>query len=182
MRPTVKSKTSIQARKVPAPTSDAKQLVSRRVNWTDKKELTEQQAVRRVCDFNGRRTWKLEELDQNNPVDVRAISPDGRSVDDFQVVRLWEQVDWQKLNTEGQVDKRYDDQEAVELFRKVLTHKGITKYSAAVRKSLVLLIDANPIESTVRFIEGIEDEIRHHANMGYKSVWVVGTGDSCKID
>ena len=90
--------------------------------------------------------------------------------------------DWKKLNTEGAVDKCYKDQEAVELFRKALEHKGVKKYSADVRKNLTLLIDANPIESASGFIAGIEDMIRYHAQVGYKSVWVVGTGDSYKVD
>jgi hypothetical protein len=121
-------------------------------------------------------------MEQSNPVDIRAKSANGVSVDDFQIVRLWEQADWKKLNTEGAVDKCYKDQEAVELFRKALEHKGVKKYSADVRKNLTLLIDANPIESASGFIAGIEDMIRYHAQVGYKSVWVVGTGDSYKVD
>jgi hypothetical protein len=38
---------SVQATKVPGPESNAKQLVVRRINWTDKKELTERQAAER---------------------------------------------------------------------------------------------------------------------------------------
>jgi hypothetical protein len=182
MRPTMKDKMSVQATKVPGPLNNAKELVVRRVNWKDIKEPAEKQAARAFCDSTRRKLWKLEAMEQGNPVDIRAKSPDGKSVDDLQIVRLWEQADWRKLNTEGALDKCYTDKEAVKLLCKALEHKGVKKYPAGVRKNLTLLIDANPIESASGFISGIENAIRQHAQVGYKSVWVVGTGNSYKID
>jgi hypothetical protein len=178
----MKNNVSFQATKVSAPSSSAKELVVRRLNWKDVKETTEWQTARNFCDSNGMKSWKLETTEQNDPVDIRAKSADGKSVEEFQIVRLWEQVDWEKLNTKNAVDRNYEDQEAVELFRKALERKGPKKYSADVRKNLVLLIDANPIESVSQFTAGIESTIRAFAKVGYKSVWVVGTGDSRRID
>jgi hypothetical protein len=178
-----KSSMSLQATKIPGPLTDAKQLVVRRVNWKDKKELTEQQAARNLCNFTGRETWPLELWEQNDPVvDVRATSPDGSVTDDFQIVRLWDQAAWKELNTRDAVDRSYDDQGAIDLLRTVLNSKGIKKYPAAVRAALTLVVDANPIASPSRFVEGIESAIRPLAQLGYKAVWLVGTADSCKID
>ena len=180
----MKNKVSFQATKVPGLSSSTKELVVRRVNWEDKKETTEQQTARNFCDFNGMESWKLETTKQNDPVDIRARSADGKSVEEFQIVRLWEQAVWEKLNSKNAidgsnaVDRNYEDLEAVELFRKALEHKGLKKYPADVRKNLILLIDANPIESVSRFMAGIESTIRGYAKVGYKSVWAVGTRDS----
>jgi hypothetical protein len=81
---------SVQAVKIPGPESNAKQLVVRRLNWKDKKELTERQAADSLCKFTGRSSWLLEPKPQNDPVDITARSPDGKSSEDFQIVRLWE--------------------------------------------------------------------------------------------
>jgi hypothetical protein len=173
---------SLQATKIPGPQSSAKQLVVRRLNWRDKKELTELQAVENLCKFTGRSSWKFESRQQNDPVDITARSPDGRSSEDFQIVRLWEQADWQALNTNGAVDRQYSDQEAVELFRRVFGHKGVQKYSANVRQDLTLLVDANPVVSMSDFIVGIEDTIAPFARQaGYKAVWVVGIADARQL-
>jgi hypothetical protein len=174
---------SLQATKVPGPESDAKQLVVRRVNWQDKKERTEQEAARTFCDLSGRKSWYLEMPGQNDPVDIRALSPDGQSTEEFQIVRLWDTTIWRQLNTEGAVDKPYTDQDAAALFRKRLESKGIKKYPDHVRGTLTLLIDANPIESASRFLTGLEDAIKPYARaVGYSAVWVVGTADVRRID
>jgi hypothetical protein len=181
----MKNDVGVQATKVPGPSSSARELVVRRVNWKDIKETTEQQTARNFCDFNGMKSWKLETTEQNDPVDIRAKSADGQSVEEFQIVRLWEQAVWEKLNAKNAVnavDRSYKDQEAIELFRKALERKGPKKYSADVRRNRILLIDANPIESASQFTAGIEGAIRAFAKVGYKSVWVVGTGDSRRID
>ena len=175
---------SVQATKVPGPESNAKQLVVRRINWTDKKELTERQAAENLCNFTGRSSWKLEPKQQNDPVDITARSPDGESSDNFQIVRLWEQDDWKALNRKGAgaVDKHYSDQEAIELFRTVFGNKGVKKYPANVRQELTLLIDANPIANVSDFVVGIDNAILPLARRaGYKAVWVVGTADARKL-
>jgi hypothetical protein len=173
---------SVQATKVPGPQSNAKQLVVRRLNWKDKKELTERQAAENLCNFTSRSSWKLETRQQNDPVDIAARSPDGKSSEDFQIVRLWEKDDWQELNTKGAVDRDYTEQEAVELFRKVFGHKGVQKYPDNVRQELTLLIDANPVASVSAFIVGIENAITPLARQaGYKAVWVVGTADARQL-
>lgn len=180
----VRPSLSAQAVKVPGPQSNAKQLVVRRLNWKDKKELTERQAAKNLCNFTGRQLWKLETKGQNDPVDITARSPEGTKSEDFQIVRLWETEDWQKLNTKGKgaVDRCYSDAEAVGLFRKVLERKGVDKYPTDVRKKLTLLIDANPVASASAFVDGIKDEIARLAHqVAYKAVWVVGTADALKL-
>ena len=175
---------SLQAVKVPGPQSNAKQLVVRRVNWKDKNELTERQAAENLCNFTGRQSWILEKKEQNDPVDITARSPGGTESQDFQIVRLWETDNWQKMNAKGKgaVDRCYSDAEAVELFRKVLESKGVDKYPADVRKKLTLLIDANPIARASDFVDIIKDAIAHLARQaGYRAVWVVGTADACEL-
>jgi hypothetical protein len=179
----MKSSASTQATKIPAPFTDAKQLVVRRVNWKDEKELSEQEAARNLCNFTGRETWQVEPWEQKDKVvDIRATSPDGRMTDDFKIVRVWDQVAWKELNTRGAADRSYDDQGAIDLLRTVLNSKGTRKYPADVRATLTLVVDANPIASPSRFVEGIESAIRPYAQLGYKAVWLVGTADSSKID
>lgn len=174
---------SFQATKIPGPQSNAKQLVVRRANWDDKKELTELQAAKNFCRFTGRQAWILEAREQDDPVDITARSPEGEGAsEDLQIVRLWERDDWRELNTKGAVDRCYSDQEAVELFRKVLESKGVSKYPAAVRKELTLLIDANPVVRLSDFVAGIENAIEPFASQaGYREVWAVGTEDVRKL-
>jgi hypothetical protein len=179
----VRVESSVQAVKIPGPESNAKQLVVRRLNWEDKKELTERQAAENLCKFTGRSTWKLE-IGGQEPIDITVQSPEGSSREDFQIVRLWEEDDWRELNRKGggAVDRCYSEQEAVELFRKVFGHKGVKKYPAEVRQELTLLVDANPVASVSGFIVGIEDAITLLARQaGYKAVWVVGTTDARKL-
>lgn len=178
-----KVQAGLQVTKIPGPQSNAKQLVVRRVNWNDNKELAELQAAENFCRFTGHHSWKLEARGQNDPVDITARSPEGAS-EDLQIVRLWEKNDWRQLNTKdaGAVDRCYNDQEAVELFRKVLGSKGVSKYPAAVRKKLTLLIDANPVARLSDFVAGIENAIKPFASQaGYKEVWAVGTEDVRKL-
>jgi hypothetical protein len=173
---------SVQAVKVPGPGSNAKQLGVRRINWKDKKELTERQAAENLCNFTGRSSWNLETRSQNDPVDITARSPDRETSEDFQIVRLWEKDVWQEMNTKGAVDRGYTDQEAVALFEKVFGRKGVKKYPPDVRQQLTLLIDANPVASVLTFIGGIENAITPLAReAGYKAVWVVGTGDAHEL-
>jgi hypothetical protein len=138
---------------------NAKQFVVRRANWNDKKELTEWQAVENVRKFTGRHSWKLETREQDDPVDITARSPDGKFEEDFQIVRLWEKDDWQELNTKGAVETSYTEQEAVELFRKVLGSKGVKKYPIDVRKGLTLVIDGNPVVIVSAFLDDIENAV-----------------------
>lgn len=178
----VRTAVSVQAVKVPGPQSDAKQLVVRRVNWNDKKELTEWQAAENLCKFTERQSWKLETKDQDDPVDITARSPDGKANEDFQIVRLWGKDDWQDLNTKGAVDRCYTDQEAVNLFRKVFGNKELKKYPTNVRKKLTLLIDGNPVANVSAFLAGIANAVAPLASqLGYRSVWVVGTADARKL-
>ena len=174
-------RSSLQATKIPGPQSNAKQLVVRRVNWHDKKELTELQAAENFCRLTNRQLWTLETREQNDPVDITARSPEGSS-EDLQIVRLLGKDDWRDLNTSGAVDRCHSDQEAVELFSKPLEIKGFQKYPAAVRKNLTLLIDANPIAGMSEFLSGIENAIAPLAvQAGYKEVWAVGTADVRKL-
>jgi hypothetical protein len=174
--------TSVQAVKISLPQSNTRQLVVRRLNWKDKKELTERQAAENLCKFTGRSSWELGPRPQDDVVDITARSLDRESSEDFQIVRLWERDDWQALNANGAVDRDYSDQEAVELFRKVFGHKGMKKYPAEVRQELTLLVDANPVVSVSNFIVGVEDAIAPLARQtGYKAVWVVGTADACEL-
>ncbi len=176
---------SVQAVKVPGPQSNAKQLVVRRLNWKDKKKLTERQAAKNFCNFTERQSWKLEPREEDDPVDITARSPGGTKSEDFQIVRLWETEDWQKLNTKGKgaVDRCYSDAAAVALFRKVLESKGFKKYPTDVQKKLTLLIDANPVASALAFVDSIKDSIAPLAHqVAYQAVWVVGTADAYKFD
>lgn len=175
MTAVVKTNVSVQPVMVPGPASDPKQLVVRHVNWKDKKERTEEQAARTFCDLCDRENWKLRAPDQ---IDIKACSPDGKSTEHFQIVRLWGEAAWKELNTTEAVDRCFTDQEAIDLLRQRLAHKGLKKYPDEVRKTLVLLIDANPIEKASRFFAGIEDSLRFDARaLGYKAVWIVATAD-----
>jgi hypothetical protein len=183
MTAVVKTNVSFQAVKVPGPASDPKQLVVRRVNWKDIKERTEEQAARTFCDLCDRKDWKLKAPDQNDPVDIKACSPDGKSTEHFQIVRLWDEAAWKDLNTKDAVDRCFTDQEAIDLLRQRLAGKGPKKYPDAVRGTLVLLIDASPIGNASRFFAGIEGSIKSDAQaVGYKAVWIVGTADVHRID
>jgi hypothetical protein len=175
----MESKVSVQAVKVPGPGTNDRQLVVRRVNWKEKTEATEHQTVRNFYNFVGPNAWTLEKGPEE-PVDIRAKSPDGNSIEDFQIRRLWSEGNFASLS-KGAVDKCYTDAEAIELFCKALQDKGPAKYPTGVRNRLILLIDANPIESVTRFLDGIHDKISAHAQIGYKAVWAVGTTDSLKL-
>jgi hypothetical protein len=177
-----RSSVSLQAAFVPGPNSDPKQLVVRRTKWIDQKERTEQEATMTFCKLHGWLNWRFESPGVDDPVDVKTISPDGQLSEHFQLVRLWEGKAWRDLNVNGAVDRRYTEEEAIDLIRNCLTKKGARKYPADIRRGLILLIDASPVENPTQFFQGIDQTVRPFAReLGYKSVWVVGTGDLLNI-
>lgn len=82
---------------------------------------------------------------------------------------------WKDLNSTGAVDRSSTDQEAIDRLRQRLAGKGTKKYPNKVRKSLALLIDANPIENASQFFADIGGSLKPDARaVGYKAVWIVG--------
>lgn len=175
-------KPEFQAVVIPGPQSDPKRVsVRRSVGWPKDTVFSEMQAAQNYLNGTNRSSWKLETRKQAGPIDIAARSPSRVGQEDIQIVRLWEPDVWENLNTKGEAERTYSDQEVIDLFDNALEKKG-KRYSPDDKKKLTLLIDAYPVVNVLPFLAGLERSIEPLARRaGYDRVVVVGTVDFLKL-